>query len=59
MSSTGQQDQKDERTRGRIDRLHPIGGEMSDIVKGLFIRTRIPWLLDHHANVVVLAAASA
>jgi CBS domain-containing membrane protein len=44
--------------RGRIDRDHPIGGEMSDIVRGLFSRTRLPWLLEHHARVPVLALFS-
>ncbi len=44
--------------RARIDREHPIGGEMSDIVRGLFVRTRLPWLLNHYARVPVLALFS-
>ncbi|HEY6406277.1 MAG TPA: HPP family protein [Ktedonobacteraceae bacterium] len=43
---------------GRIDREHPIGGEMSDIVKGLFTRFRLPWLLQHHARLPILALFS-
>jgi CBS domain-containing membrane protein len=43
---------------GRIDRDHPIGGEMSDILGGLFRRLRLPWLLQHHARVPVLALFS-
>src|SRR5579859_3658834 len=46
------------RPPGRIDRDHPIGGEMSDIVGGLFRRLRLPWLLQHHARVPVLALFS-
>ena len=46
------------RFRGRIDREHPIGGEMSDIVGGLFTRVRLPWLLQHHSRVPVLAIFS-
>ncbi len=44
--------------RGQIDREHPIGGEMSDIVSGLFARARIPWLLEHHARIPILALFS-
>lgn len=43
---------------GRIDREHPIGGEMSDIVGGLITRLRLPWLLQHHARIPVLALFS-
>ena len=42
----------------QIDREHPIGGQMSEIVRGLFVRTRVPWLLDHYARVPVLALFS-
>lgn len=45
-------------SRSYIDREHPIGGQMSDIVRGLFLRTRLPWLLDHHARIPVLALFS-
>src|SRR5437016_11554311 len=31
---------------------------MSDIVLGLFLRTRLPWLLEHHARIPVLALFS-
>src|SRR5581483_8121368 len=40
---------------GQIDREHPIGGQMSDILRGLVTRLRIPWLLQHYAQVPVLA----
>ena len=43
---------------GRIDREHPIGGEMSDILRGLLLRVRLPWLLQHYAQVPVLALFS-
>jgi CBS domain-containing membrane protein len=43
------------RSYGRIDREHPIGGEMSDIVRGIFTRMRLTWLLNHYARVPVLA----
>lgn len=46
------------RTFGRIDREHPIGGEMSDILQGILLRARLPWLLSHHSQVVVLALFS-
>jgi len=41
-----------------IDRMHPIGGEMSDILRGLFARLQLPWLLSHHARLPVLAIFS-
>lgn len=40
------------------DREHPIGGQMSDIVRGLIARVRLPWLLARHSRVTVLAAFS-
>ena len=43
---------------GRIDREHPIGGEMSDILRGLLRQVRLPWLLQHYARVPVLALFS-
>lgn len=43
---------------GRIDRSHPIGGEMSDVVRGLFTRLRLPWLTERYARVPVLALFS-
>jgi CBS-domain-containing membrane protein len=42
----------------RIDQAHPIGGEMSDILRGLFTRLQLPWLLRHYSNVPVLAIFS-
>jgi CBS domain-containing membrane protein len=42
----------------RIDREHPIGGEMSDVLRGILTRARLPWLLEHHANIPVLAIFS-
>src|SRR5262245_60215688 len=43
---------------GRIDREHPIGGEMSDILLGILTRLRLPWLLQHYSRVPVLALFS-
>lgn len=43
---------------GRIDREHPIGGEMSDILRGIVRHVRLPWLLEHHSHVTVLALFS-
>ncbi len=44
--------------RYRIDDRHPLGGEMSDIVRGLLGRMRLPWLLEHHSSTSVLALFS-
>lgn len=46
------------RPYGRIDREHPIGGEMADILQGIVTRMRLPWLLQHHSRVPVLALFS-
>jgi CBS domain-containing membrane protein len=46
------------RPYGYIDREHPIGGEMSDILRGIFTRIRLPWLLQHYARIPVLALFS-
>lgn len=43
---------------GRIDRTHPLGGEMSEVVSGLFSRLRLPWLTEHYARIPVLALFS-
>ncbi len=43
---------------GRFDREHPIGGEMSDILGGILKRARLPWLLQQHSRVPVLALFS-
>src|SRR3989440_13066799 len=48
----------DTRSYGRIDREHPIGGEMSDILFGILTRARLPWLLQHHSRIPVLAIFS-
>jgi len=47
-----------QRPYGRIDREHPIGGEMSDIVRGLLKRLRLSWLTQHYARTPVLAIFS-
>ncbi len=44
--------------RFRIDRLHPIGGEMSDILLGLFHRFQLTELVQYHNSTVVLATFS-
>ena len=44
--------------RYRIDRLHPIGGEMSDIVIGLFRRLQLSELVKYHNSTVILAIFS-
>jgi CBS-domain-containing membrane protein len=46
------------RSGWRIDREHPIGGEMSDVVRGLFRHVRLPWLTQHYARTPVLAIFS-
>ncbi len=46
------------RSSNRIDREHPIGGEMSDIVHGLFRHIRLPWLTQRYAQTPVLALFS-
>ncbi len=43
---------------GTIDREHPLGGEMSDIVRGLFTRMRLSWLTQHYARTPILALFS-
>ncbi|HLI88748.1 MAG TPA: HPP family protein [Ktedonobacteraceae bacterium] len=43
---------------GHIDLEHPIGGQMSDIVRGLVERVQLPWLLQRHSRIVVLAVFS-
>jgi CBS domain-containing membrane protein len=44
--------------RYRIDRLHPIGGEMSDIVIGLFRRLQLSELIKYHNSTFILAIFS-
>ena len=46
------------RPSSRIDREHPIGGEMSDILRGLLRYIRLPWLTQHYAQTPVLALFS-
>ncbi len=43
---------------GQIDREHPIGGEMSEVLRGILVRVRLPWLLQHHARLPILALFS-
>ncbi len=43
---------------GHIDREHPIGGQMSDVLRGLLTRLRLPWLLQHYARIPMLALFS-
>src|SRR6266566_5582966 len=47
-----------QRPSGHIDREHPIGGEMSDILRGLFRHLRLPWLTQRYAQTPVLALFS-
>src|SRR5262245_28400756 len=44
--------------RHRIDREQPIGGEMSEVVRGIIVRARLPWLIQHYARTPVLALFS-
>src|SRR5262249_40914650 len=46
------------RPSGGIDRQHPPGGEMSEIVRGLFRHIRLPWLTQHYAQTPILALFS-
>lgn len=46
------------RRQYRFDTEHPIGGEMSDIVRGIITRARLPWLLQRYSRVPVLALFS-
>lgn len=46
------------RRSGTIDRKHPLGGEMSDIVRGLFRHARLPWLTQNYARTPILALFS-
>jgi len=44
--------------RPPFDREHPIGGEMSDIVRGLVRRGQLTYLVDRYSSVPVLAIFS-
>lgn len=46
------------RRRFIIDRLHPIGGEMSEILLGLFRRFQLTGLLRYHNSTLVMAVFS-
>ncbi len=46
------------RRRYRIDREHPLGGEMSDVVRGIMQRAQLSWLLKHYASTPILALFS-
>jgi CBS-domain-containing membrane protein len=42
----------------RFDREHPIGGEMSDVLRGIVARARLSWLIQHYERVPLLALFS-
>jgi len=42
----------------RNDHEHPIVGEMSEVVRGIMVRARLSWLIDHYARLPVLALFS-
>lgn len=44
--------------RPRIDAAHPLGGEMSEVLWGLFRRLQLANLLQHHNSVLLLALFS-
>ncbi len=44
--------------RSRVDREHPIGGQMSEVALGLFRRLQLTYLTERYSSVVVLAAFS-
>lgn len=46
------------RERYQIDREHPIGGEMSDVVRGIIHRVQLSWLLKNYASTPLLALFS-
>jgi CBS domain-containing membrane protein len=46
------------RDRFSVDRFHPIGGEMSDILLGLFHRFQLTELIRYHSSTAVLAVFS-
>jgi CBS domain-containing membrane protein len=50
--------QQGERSRYRFDATHPIGGEMSDVVGGIFRRAQLKWLLQHYSRTWMLALFS-
>jgi len=45
-------------SRGRIDAEHPLGGEMSDVLRGLIRRFQLTTLLRYHSAVPLLALFS-
>lgn len=55
---TSHDDETRAAARYRIDNLHPIGGEMSDIVIGLLRRFQLSELTKYHSSTVVLALFS-
>jgi CBS-domain-containing membrane protein len=48
----------DRDVRDPIDREHPIGGEMSDIVRGLVRRVQLDYLVNRYSSIPVLAIFS-
>jgi CBS domain-containing membrane protein len=41
--------------RYQVDREHPIGGEMSDVLGGILRHVQLPWLLEHYSRLPVLS----
>ncbi len=50
--------EKQPQRRYQIDREHPIGGEMSDVVRGIIQRVQLSWLLKHYSSTPLLALFS-
>ena len=46
------------RNRSHLDREHPIGVEMADVVRGILQRAQLSWLLKHYASTPILALFS-
>ncbi|HEY8490096.1 MAG TPA: HPP family protein [Dehalococcoidia bacterium] len=44
--------------RFRIDPEHPLGGEMSEVLRGLGRRLQLTYLLEHHSSVPLLGLFS-
>lgn len=44
--------------KSHVHHRHHAEGEMHEVVRGLLRHARLPWLLQHHANNVVLALFS-
>lgn len=46
------------RALGLVDRAHPLGGEMSDVLRGLLLHLHVPWLVARYSQVAALAPFS-